>query len=164
VQHDPVRFGNKRLTISTRGSGHVSAVSINGEAWTEFNEKEITLPFDRTPDKAKIEITLGYDAKPFEAAAATKPAEDEPELAPAWAAKVARLEKFIKTQPAGSYEAAHARLAMDAIKVIPLRKAWVEAHPEAKLPEASATAAEQSYVDAANKLFSGIEKSLPASP
>lgn len=165
-QKDPIRFGKKRLYISTRGSGHVSAVKVNGEAWTEFNEKQIELPFDRTPDKAKIEITLGYDAPKFGSKATTQSAEEEIELPPEWAAKADRLEKFIKAlKLAGqseSYEAAHAKLTVDAIKIIPQRKAWIEAHPEDKLPEASAKAADQSYIDTPNKLFAGLAQQIEA--
>ncbi len=156
VQRDPIRFGGKKLYLSTAGSGHVSAVKINGEVWTDFTPEQITLPFDRTPDEAKIEITLGYDAKRFAAAAIAK--EDQPELPAEWQKKVERLLAFEKTAPDG-YTKSHARLAREFIEVLPLRKPIVET-----LPPASKAAAEKLYVDTANKLFDGFERSGASPP
>ena len=46
-QHFPIRFGAKRLYLATTGSGPVTAVLVNGQPWKSFDEKSITLPYDR---------------------------------------------------------------------------------------------------------------------
>src|SRR5262249_25543196 len=136
----------------------------NGDVWTDFTPTDITLPYDRTPDKANIEITLGYDAKPIETAHATTLESDEPKLPAEWAAKVAKLEAFEKAmsanQLADSYEAAHARLAREAIEIIPQRKIAVRNKQADVLPPASEKAAEQLYMDTANKLYDGLNNTL----
>ena len=60
---------------STLSAG--GAVTINSNVWTDFTPEQITLPFDKTPDKATIEIKLGYDEIPPLQVATTKPAEDD---------------------------------------------------------------------------------------
>lgn len=61
-QRFAVRFGPKRLYLSTVGRGPVTAVLVNGRAWTSFDAKSIMLPYDKTPDAADVRIALG-DAK-----------------------------------------------------------------------------------------------------
>ncbi|MBM4092408.1 MAG: hypothetical protein FJ276_23735 [Planctomycetes bacterium] len=58
-QRMPIRFGDKRLLLSTYGSGAVTAVRINGRAWSSFDEKSLTLRDADTPVSARIEIALG---------------------------------------------------------------------------------------------------------
>ncbi|NQT41129.1 MAG: hypothetical protein HQ581_26795, partial [Planctomycetes bacterium] len=58
-QHFPIRFGAKRLYLATTGSGPVTAVLVNGQPWSLFDEKSITLPYDKTPREAVIQIVLG---------------------------------------------------------------------------------------------------------
>jgi hypothetical protein len=83
-QHFPIRFGTKRLYLASVGTGPVRSVSINGQPWSRFDEKSITLPYDQTPEEAVVQITLG-DAKPV-AFVPRKPADlasAAPELAKA---------------------------------------------------------------------------------
>lgn len=58
-QRFPIRFGAKRLYLSTEGLGPVSAVRVNGEAWESFDGQSITLPYDKMPETARIQIALG---------------------------------------------------------------------------------------------------------
>ena len=58
-QRFPIRFGAKRLYLSTVGSGPVSGVRVNGEAWESFDGQSITLPYDKMPETARIQIALG---------------------------------------------------------------------------------------------------------
>ena len=58
-QRFPIRFGTKRLWLMTAGSGPVTAVAINGQPWTSFDATSIALPYDQTPDEARIQILLG---------------------------------------------------------------------------------------------------------
>ena len=58
-QRFPVRFGNKRLYLSTVGSGAISAVRINGKNWTAFNPESVLLDDKNTPDRADVGLILG---------------------------------------------------------------------------------------------------------
>jgi hypothetical protein len=58
-QHFPVRFGRKRLYLATAGTGPITSVLVNGNGWSRFDEKSVTLPYDQTPDEAVIQIVLG---------------------------------------------------------------------------------------------------------
>src|SRR5262249_45517643 len=95
-----------------------------------------------------------------------QPQPESPKLTDEWATKVARLSAFEKALTDNgmpdSYEAAHARLARQAIEVIPQRKIAVEKKETDALPEASEKAAEQVYIDTANKLFNGLNATLTA--
>ena len=62
-QHFPIRFGRKRLYLSTVGRGPVTAVTVNEKPWKSFDAKSVLLPYDQTPDEAVIQIALG-GAKP----------------------------------------------------------------------------------------------------
>lgn len=66
-QHFPIRFGRKRLYLSTTGTGPVTAVLVNGQPWKLFEEKSVTLPYAKTPQEAVIRIALGgAEPAPFE--------------------------------------------------------------------------------------------------
>jgi len=58
-QRFPIRFGEKRLYLSTVGSGPITGVEINGEPWRDFDRESITLPYDKTPREASVQILLG---------------------------------------------------------------------------------------------------------
>ncbi len=60
LQQDfPVRFGVKQLYLATVGSGPITAVTINGQPWPEFDSRSIDLPYDALPDQANIVIAMG---------------------------------------------------------------------------------------------------------
>jgi hypothetical protein len=63
-QRFPIRFGRKQLYLSTSGTGPVTAVTINGQAWKTFDAGSIQLPYERTPDRAVLLISLGGAAVP----------------------------------------------------------------------------------------------------
>jgi len=76
-QHFPVRFGRKQLYLATVGSGPVTAVTVNGQPWTQFDAASVHLPYAQTPDEAVIQIVLGgAKAEPF------TPRKAGPELPP----------------------------------------------------------------------------------
>ncbi|MFH1923910.1 MAG: hypothetical protein ABIP48_28965, partial [Planctomycetota bacterium] len=82
-QHFPIRFGQKRLYLATTGSGPVTAVLVNGQPWSSFDDESIMLLYDKTPQEAVIQIGLGgAEPAPFtprkRAAASALP--DVPEL------------------------------------------------------------------------------------
>ena len=58
-QDFPIRFGAKRLWLSTAGSGPITSVLVNGEPWPKFDARSITLPYEQTPQETTIRIGLG---------------------------------------------------------------------------------------------------------
>ncbi len=169
-QLDPIRFGQKRLYLSTAGRGPITRVTANGRAWKFFNEKSIFLPYAKTPQVARIVISLG-NGKLREIAPTPRPAAHEQaanQETPSWLknldAQAQRLRAFdhqLRTSGfGGSYEAAHAQLAVEAVKVIHERREMLAAGKLAPLPAVSQAAADRSYRDTAAKLIAGLAVAL----
>ena len=81
-QHFPVRLGDKRVYLTTCGSGAISAVYLNGKPWQQHDAQSISLPYDPLPARADVTICLG-GAKPVFPAAVTPvpdraPGRDDP--------------------------------------------------------------------------------------
>jgi hypothetical protein len=169
-QIDPIRFGKKRLYLSTAGSGRIASVTINGRAWKSFNGRSVYLPYEETPDMARIVILFGNGKLrkiPLAQTpgAQTKAANGEiPPWLPTLDAQAQRLRAFDhKLQASGlgdAYEAAHAQLAVEAIDVIHERRQMLAAGKLAPLPAVSQAAADQSYRDTAAKLIEGLEAAI----
>lgn len=67
-QRFPVRLGPKRVYLATRGSGPVTGVRVNGQPWPHFDVATVTLPVEKTPDRAVVQILLGgAEAVPVDA-------------------------------------------------------------------------------------------------
>jgi hypothetical protein len=166
-QHDPIRFGTKKVFIETIGTGPIAGVSINGEPWAHFTPEQITLPADSTPEVARITIRLA-SALEAEPSPPDAPATDATAMNqvtdPALKQRGQHLLQFIEAmKKAGlgeSYEAAHADLAARAIEVIPMRRQMLDSGAIKKLPGASQAAADRSYVETAEKLFDGLKATL----
>ena len=160
-QHDPIRFGGKKIFLSTVGKGRITAVNVNGDAWQDFTGDTITLLFDQMPDEARIEIKLGYDPSPA-AIEEVKRDSAKVELGGEWKDRVAKLEAFQKSlKQAGlvdSYESGHARLIVEAVHAMHQRAALLKDGKLEKLPEPSAAAADKIYADTPTKLFNGFVK------
>ncbi|MBX7255130.1 MAG: hypothetical protein K1Y02_02120 [Candidatus Hydrogenedentes bacterium] len=58
-QKFPIRFGTKLLYFTTTGQGPVTAVNVNGKAWTAFDGQAIRLAYDQLPDTAFVDVALG---------------------------------------------------------------------------------------------------------
>ena len=87
-QRFPIRFGRKQFYLGTTGSGPVTAVAINGQAWSVFDAESITLPYEQTPDRAVVQICLGgAAARPFEAPPSDETLPPVPSGVPAWTVK-----------------------------------------------------------------------------
>jgi hypothetical protein len=165
-QRFPVRFGNKRLYLATRGSGPVTGVVVNGKRWKSFTAESVFFAPDALPDEARIQILLGHakaaksQRKEENRAPATVHADDA-RLA-ALDARAARAAEFLRRlvvagQGAG-YQAAHAQLAIDMVRVTHERFQLLRAGKLKTLPEPSQSAADKLYIDTANRLFDGLEK------
>jgi hypothetical protein len=161
-QLDPVRFGNRRLYLATVGSGAITAVRVNGKPWP-FESDSVFLSYPATPDVAHIEIVLGGSkatlTPPITAALRESKIEPLPEFA-SLDARMVKVQAFaarLETEGFGeSYEAAHARLALAAVRAAHERHRLSAAGKLPPLPDASKAAADQSYVDAAARLFEGL--------
>lgn len=176
VQRFPIRFGKKQIFLSTRGSGPITAVAIDGRPWKSFDATTISLPYDETPDVARIQIALGgatLGAPP--AVRQPGPPPEVPRIgagggaeaaaaADALLASLGRISTFharlTEAGLADSYEAAHARLALDELATIQERGRLQADGRLAPLPPASQAAADKSYVDTLVKLSGGLEKVL----
>lgn len=82
-QRFPIRFGAKRIYLSTLGSGAITEVTINGQPHPGFDAKSVTLPYSQLPDEARIAILFGgmkpKPATPQAAASETPKPEAKPE-------------------------------------------------------------------------------------
>ncbi len=91
-QRFPVRFGSKKLYLSTAGSGAVTGVRVNGQEWKRFDATSVTLPYESLPENAAVQILLG-GAAPREVA----PCTDRRALPPApTAAEAAAVRAWFK--------------------------------------------------------------------
>ncbi len=172
-QRFPVRLGGKRLFLSAVGSGNITAVEVNGKRWKNFDAKSVFLPYDKTPDTAHICIALG-SAKPSKFAPAklkgitpsSLPMVEVPKGLAGLGERIARLREFhaqlVKAGLGESYEAAHAKLAVEFAAVVGERLRLLAEGKLQRLPEPSQTAADKSYTDTTVKLCEGLEKVLQA--
>lgn len=173
-QRFPVRFGKKRLYLSTAGQGNVRRVLVNGKEWGWHDEASIFLPYERTPDTSTIQIVLD-DAKPVRVSKPVVPVSAKVVLSafasasvPAaladWKERVslfARLLQRLEQAGLGStYEAAHAYLILRQWLTILRRMELQGAGKLPRLPEPSQAAADKSYVDTLTKLCDGLQKVL----
>ena len=182
-QRDPVRFGSKRLLLSTVGTGPVTAVKVNGHKWKQFDSATVFLPYGKTPEVARVEIVLG-DGRPAGRAssqtrassgiaehlglqgrssvrAGSAPAGAGLEALEKRAARLLEFERRLAARGLGSTcAAAHARLAADSVAAAGLRRRLVEDGSIKPLAAASEAAANRVYVESATKLCNGLEAVL----
>ena len=167
-QKFPVRFGGRRIYLSVSGNGPIRSVSVNGEPWTDFDEKSVRLPYDRLPEKAFVDLVMENGIHRPE------PAEPEPasfnpdhvlyDPVDGMPVSPERLCCFYrKMNEAGwgdSYETRHARLILESLAARTERKQLLSAGTIPRLPEGSQEAADRSYADAALKLANGFVKMI----
>jgi hypothetical protein len=179
----PIRFGAKRLYLATIGSGPITAVRLNRKPWPKFDAQSVVLPYDEIPQTAAIEIALG-GAQPrgFGIPRSKVKLPPAPPLAqlelltsptnqamgqtiPPLRAAVERARQFHqlleKHNLTDTYEAAHARLAIESLAVA---QAHQNLLAEGKLKPlanpVSQAAANQAYLDAARKITDGLAQVL----
>jgi hypothetical protein len=189
-QRFPFRFGTKRLYLATVGTGPITAVTINGKPWHNFNADSISLPYEPIPDLAAIEVALGnatplgFDPPPPQLSSPAVPPNDRAWLqvqpnpadaadsaAPADVAKLladsARLYRFheLLRQEDLTYPTAHARLAIEALAAAHRRFVLLAEGKLERLPNPiSHAAADRLYFDTARKLADGLAQQLASYP
>jgi hypothetical protein len=149
-------------------------VSVNGRKWKRFDQRTVSLPYDKTPDLAQVRIMLGgAEESPADETPAgwrgtpvmIQPTQVSANL-PGFDELASRLREFCRrldqASQTGSVEAAHAQLALHAIEILRLRQHLLLSGKIQPLPGPAQAAAEKLYVDTAGKLFDGLEKALKA--
>ena len=169
-QKFPVRFGTKQVFVSVAGAGPITLVEINGKRWNRHDADSVFLPYEKIPPTARLRITLGKTK--FHASRETgekKTAPGDWLAAPAASVgllqvNAARLSRFCRGLSevglANTYEAAHARLALEAMAVIPARADLLTAGKVTRLSDRSQKAADRLYFDTAEKLFAGLDQTI----
>jgi hypothetical protein len=168
-QLDPVRFGNKKLYLSTVGHGPVTSVEVNGRPWRSFDSDSVFLAYNDTPNLAHIVIGLGGSTGRPRVPAQTALREEglpsvpgnpeRPQLASLDAAAAKARVFRARLVAAGfgeSYEAAHAQLILDAVSAARVHEGLRAAGKLPPLPEASQAAADKSYEDTVMRLSEGL--------
>ncbi|MFH0760247.1 MAG: hypothetical protein V2A67_01935 [Bacteroidota bacterium] len=172
-QLDPIRFGNKKIWLSAKGSGDITSVLINGEKWKSFDPTSVFLAYDQLPDDASIVILFGNakagrrTARPFESM--TTVTRDFIMAAADTAAgyndlkqRIVRQFDFYKQMTdkglSQSYEAAHARLAFETFAAASIRNRLLKDGKIQPLPGKSQEAVTRLYLKTAETICTGIEK------
>ena len=178
-QRFPVRWGNRRLFLSTVGTGAVTGVQINGRRWDCFDADSVRLRFEDLPEHASMTITMGTKrcagaagqgddrsgtgpSGPDDPTAALLPLRfADRDLAPLrqgveYAGKLHR--RLCDSGQADSYLAGHARVVLEAAAAIWKRKDMKESGQLKPLPKAAQQAADEYYVKALESLCQGLKK------
>ena len=171
-QLDPVRFGQKKLFLTTFGHGPVTGVRINGRKWKDFDAASVFLPYDKTPAVAQVQILLG-NAKPHNGRASVSASPNSPRAAdkeppgPDLAAldqRAVPLREFQRRLTAAGLgdtpTAAHVQLALDCIATVHRRQELLHAGTIKPLPAPSEAAADKCYLETAQKLCTGLDASV----
>ena len=133
------------------------------------------LPYDATPAEGVIQIVLGraksapWTPRKWSAAAELSDPSDlgQGELAPGLAEidiRIARIREFhrrlLSAGLADSYEAAHARLAVEYLATTLERFTMLAEGKLKRLSDQSQAAADKSYISTTSKLCAGLEQTL----
>lgn len=164
-QNFPIRFGQKRIYLRTRGTGRITSVLINDRKWSKYNREEIRLPYDQLSDVTYIEIVLGNDRTNADQCPLPSLRHNTDRSwtgsDPLMTRETKILEFCKRMDEAGfqnTYERTHAALVRDAIDVVYERQTKIAKGEIKKLSsDASQKAADQSYINAANRLFDGLD-------
>jgi hypothetical protein len=170
-QKFPIRFGHKRLLLATFGQGAITRVLVNGQPWPGHGSGSVVLPYAATPDTAEIRIFFGDSqpatiskVRPVETTRAFEmPSTSDADLLEL-TGRLRRAEtiyhRLTNASLGTGYEAAHAQLVRECIRVIHERRVLLAKGQLAPLPEASQAAADKLYIQTAVRLSDGLESVL----
>ena len=187
-QRFPVRFGTKRLYLATVGTGPITGVTLNGKAWKSFDRASISLPYEQTPDIAIIEVAFGLATpRGFQPPVPDHSPQPVPPNDEAWlnvtttatgspsvasrpdtdsllktAERLRRFHQLLaNNRLTETYEAAHARLAIDCLATAHTRLTRLgEGNLKPLADPLSQAAANRLYLDTARKLSDGLSQVL----
>lgn len=171
-QLDPIRFGTKKLWLSARGSGSITAVEINGKSWKSFDQSSVFLPYDQLPDAVSITILFGNSRADQSFVAPTLPRtavtlgflqsvrDTSAGFEELKKRMIKQFEFYNKLSDSGmgdDYPAAHARLAFETFAAaFERRKLFAEGRIQ-PLPGPSQIAVDRLYLKTAGAICSGSE-------
>ena len=171
-QLDPVRFGTKQVFLSTRGSvGSPVSKSTAGDG-SDSTVAQFSFRMTRRRSGQGRTAAGGRQSRRREIIGESSarglpvilPKEEVPVEFAGLSKQAGVLRAFqVHLNQAGlgnTYEAAHARLAEQAIETALLRRSLQQASLIKPLPASSQSAADKSYLDTANKLYDGLEAVL----
>ncbi len=160
-QLDPVRLGKKQIFLSSSGSGPIKSVLVNGRKWKDFTATTVLLPYDKTPEVAKVHIIFSGGKSSTPKRNGFFPIYLKPRELGDFAAQATRLEDFQRRMTAAgfaeTYEVAHAKLAYRCMEAVARRQTMLQKGVIDPLPAPAAVAAEHSYAETATKLFNGLD-------
>src|ERR1017187_18248 len=174
-QLDPVRFGQKKVFLTTIGRGPIADVKVNGRKWKSFDAASVFLPYDKLPAVANLQILLG-NAKTRTGMPAPKAAPDLPTAleqegqGTELTVLVQRLrplrhfhQRLVEAGLGESPTAAYVQLAIDCIETAHRRQHLLQTGQIKPLPDPAEAAADKSYIETAQKLCTGLDSSLKSS-
>lgn len=168
-QMDPVRFGRKRIYLHIIGKGTITAVDLNGTPWLKYDTQSVTLPYGSLPDIALIQVVRGEGSMPrsgVKRSASSSYLTEHPVQIPADLEELENLAsplrrayaRLVKADLYDTYEAAHVRLALEAISIVFTRRRLLEEGALAPLPDAAARmAASRAYLETSHRLLEGLK-------
>lgn len=177
-QLDPVRFGNKKLWLSAKGSGEITSVEINGKKWRSFDKTTVFLPYDRLPDNTSVIILFGNTKADHRTAApsvlqttitrdflqsVSDTAAGSEELKNRMIRQFDFYNRLIDRGLGDNYEAAHARLAFVSFAAAYERRKLLKEGKLQPLPGRSQEAVDRLYLKTAEGLCTGIENAMKSS-
>jgi hypothetical protein len=166
-QKFPIRFGDKKIYLSTTGKGDISAVRINGDLQTSFDAHSITLTFENLADTSFVEIAFGNAKIPAPSQYSNLPVRlnypivEDPNVD---ADSLTLIENFyqqlLQNNFENTYEAQHAALIISAANTATARRQKLESGRLSRLPGPSYSAGEKVYAETVQKLLRGLVKEI----
>jgi hypothetical protein len=95
-QNFPVRWGTKQIYVATEGQGTLSAVTVNGQPWKDFDATSVRLSYDALPTTAVIVMAFG-DHRPTPWTPSVATSDSASEFPPISAEARARLFPVLAT-------------------------------------------------------------------
>ena len=160
-QMEPIRFGEKRITVSiSNGGPAVKSLKVNGREWKVDAPDRVILAYDRLPEDARVEIvtTGGWQG---EASRASEDAETRKEAGPVELPESLRrpfevLSAMRKKLDAG-FERSYADEALRAFEAYRARASRDAAGWYDDLKPERRTAVVKMYEDAAINVYGGFD-------
>lgn len=183
-QKFPIYFGKKKIYISVKGSGGISAVKINGRAQKTSSGESIFLPLDATPGTLHVAILLGDSA--VQSNEITESVKHKIKLvkvnaddnywnidglrgaadtiskttSPAVLNQIKKMPLFynalLNNKRGDTYEAQHALLILNMVKAVNDRRQLKAQNKLQLLPERSQIAADNMFIGTIDKLTRGL--------
>ena len=167
-QKEPIRFGEKRISISIKNSGpRIKSLTVNGRKWRVDAPDYVTLAYDRLPRAARVELVTegGWPTD----AARIQPTSDAAEKTDVSGsaelpedlrkpfALLTEMRKRIGGEPKADFERAFLHEALAVFEAYRVRAARDAAGAYSAMKPEKRTAILALYRDAALKMYTGFD-------